>query len=84
MIGIVTLERVSDGIRREASDEYENVEQAEYLWTEGNWACDCNRALAFARAAGEPDPEPRPCGSVAFRAVSIRMGEAVVTLDDAA
>jgi hypothetical protein len=26
------------------------------MWTEGNYACDCNRALFFARAVGLPDP----------------------------
>jgi hypothetical protein len=32
----------------------------EWLWTEGNYSCDCNRALFFARANGEPDPN-EPC-----------------------
>jgi hypothetical protein len=25
----------------------------EYIWTEGNYACDCNRELFFRRALGE-------------------------------
>lgn len=33
----------------------------EYIWSEGNYACDCNRANFFARAAGEDDPD-RECG----------------------
>jgi hypothetical protein len=34
----------------------ENGEFQEFLWTEGNYACDCNRALFFARAVGNGDP----------------------------
>jgi hypothetical protein len=26
-------------------------------WSGGNYSCDCNRALFFARAKGEPDPD---------------------------
>lgn len=26
-----------------------------FIWSDGNFACDCNRRLLFARAAGEPD-----------------------------
>lgn len=36
-----------------------------YGWTDGNFGCDCNRHLFFARAAGEPDPETE-CGDVRF------------------
>jgi hypothetical protein len=25
---------------------------SEYLWSEGNFSCDCNRALEFSRAKG--------------------------------
>lgn len=32
-----------------------------FYLTEGNLGCGCNRALEFARAGGEPDPEDRPC-----------------------
>lgn len=28
-----------------------------YIWEEGSYSCDCNRALLFARAAGEPEPD---------------------------
>lgn len=34
---------------------------SEYLWSEGNYSCDCNRALFFAEAHGENDPD-RDCG----------------------
>lgn len=36
-----------------------------FMWTDGNYGCDCNRALFFARAAGEEDADV-PCGNSAF------------------
>lgn len=41
----------------------------EFCWTEGNYSCDCNRALFFARAGDEPDPDDRACGEVAYTAL---------------
>lgn len=37
----------------------------DYLWTEGNYACDCNRALFFAWAKGE-EPKEGECGETAY------------------
>ncbi len=38
---------------------------ADRLWSEGNYACDCNRAIFFAKAKGEPAPGC-PCGYERF------------------
>ena len=37
---------------------------SDWLWTEGNYGCDCNRALFFARAFGEDETEAeeQECG----------------------
>lgn len=51
------------------TDEYEypNTYQAVWQWTEGNYGCDCNRALFFARARGLDDPN-HSCGDgIAYR-----------------
>ena len=37
-----------------------------FWWTEGNMGCDCNRALAFARAADEDEPKNPSCGDTGF------------------
>jgi len=29
-----------------------------YLWSEGNYSCDCNRAIFFWRAGPKDEPEP--------------------------
>jgi hypothetical protein len=40
---------------------------AEFLWTEGNYGCDCNRALHFYNWS--EDADDRECGDVEFTAV---------------
>lgn len=36
-----------------------------FMWTEGNFGCDCNRELMFALCKGELAPD-RSCGSTGF------------------
>jgi len=52
-----------------ASDsEWEDVH--EFLWTEGNLACDCNRHLEFERAGGrEPGAREVGCGDERYTAL---------------
>ncbi len=54
----------------------------EFCWSRatGNFGCDCNRALFFARAIGEEDKGERPCGEKAYR-VRIEEDGAVVFED---
>ena len=44
-----------------------------FMWNTGNYRCDCNRALFFARAAHEPEPVDPPCGHERFT-VTIQHG----------
>lgn len=56
-----------------------------YLWTEGNFACDCNRHLFFERAGGTDDSEGEdcPCGEVIYQVpCAIMQSGRVVELDD--
>lgn len=62
---LIKIKRNSDGLIREYNDEYPWSETMEYLWSEGNFGCDCNRALFFARAVGEDDPDCE-CGDTEF------------------
>jgi len=41
---------------------FEDGEFQDFLWSEGNYACDCNRSLFFARAKGVEDDPDRECG----------------------
>lgn len=44
-------------------------EHSDYLWTEGNYACDCNRQLFFERAGGHVPDDGYPCGMERYTAV---------------
>lgn len=63
---LCTLRRKSDGKVVEYRDEWtlDNLDGVVYQWTDGNYGCDCNRTLFFARASGEdePDMDSLECG----------------------
>jgi hypothetical protein len=46
-------------------DIFDAIRGAHYMWTDGNYACDCNRGLMFARAHDE-DVEDIACGHSRF------------------
>lgn len=52
----------STGERSTVVMDFSEDADPEYMFTEGNYGCDCNRRLFMARAAGRPDPDPSPCG----------------------
>jgi hypothetical protein len=56
---------------------------ADYLWRDGNYACDCNRALFFARAGGEEDPEVK-CGTSLFTVTKVEYEGEIVYLEKGA
>jgi len=37
----------------EDEDTYESEDSIYFAWVDGNYSCDCNRAIAFARAGGD-------------------------------
>lgn len=37
-----------------------------FLWAEGNFSCDCNRAIFWHAQLGLPEPEDLPCGEIAY------------------
>lgn len=45
--------------------EYGNGEDSVFIWEEGNYACDCNRALFFYRAQNLSEKEI-DCGTGKF------------------
>ncbi len=44
----------------------------DYIWSEGNYACDCNRALFFAAAAGEERDDSINCSDGRFVIAAIK------------
>lgn len=59
----VIVRRNSDGAISQSRWQFWDwsSEWPEYIWEEGNYACDCNRAIFFASGRGEPQPD-RACG----------------------
>lgn len=59
---ILHIRRNADGVVRTMPETFNNY----YLWSDGNYSCDCNRALFFARAVDEAEPDEPPCGETAY------------------
>ena len=54
-----------------------------YLWSQGNYSCDCNRQLLFERAKGnEPDWDMAMCGESKYTVLKIIAEDAIVYAED--
>ena len=64
----VEIKRNADGLTRVYPfPEYGwDTDMDDYMWSDGNYSCDCNRALFFARAADEDDDIDIQCGESAY------------------
>jgi hypothetical protein len=66
IVTVATLFDPATGRRVDVTETFKDYTElaADYMWTEGNYSCDCNRRLFMARALGEPEPEDpnNPCG----------------------
>lgn len=78
----VALRRTSDGQVRVYQDRGTRRDDGsfnDFIWCDGNFACDCNRYDFFERAGGrEPDDEESenaPCGHTAYVVDYIKDGE---------
>lgn len=59
------------GVQRTFTYDEKSEDGLLFMWTEGNYSCDCNRSLFFARAAKEEEIDI-PCGEGGFRLVALR------------
>jgi len=71
----VYIRRNSDGLIRcyEELDWHEDSEYPYFIWSEGNFACDCNRYLFWCRAADEPESEDGPEHRCGYERYSVRI-----------
>lgn len=64
----IHITEVATGITRiyhhNDDPDWERID-GDYVWPDGNYGCDCNRALFFARAGGEEDIDIE-CGEERF------------------
>ncbi len=64
---LVRIKKVETGeIAFHAGRYCDDWGRREYIWTEGNYSCDCNREVFFKRAMGV-EPVDVECGWGAFR-----------------
>ena len=65
----IEIMRVSDGATRRYHDPSAWEDYSEYMWSDGNYSCDCNRSLFFARATGGEVglEESEDCGNASYR-----------------
>lgn len=61
----VEIRRNSDGVVRDYSEDVPWDDCSDYMWSDGNYGCDCNRGLFFDRAANEENDDV-PCGTSQF------------------
>ncbi len=67
---IVLLKNNETGEERKIHHDEDWDDGSNYLWTEGNYSCDCNRHLFFERSIGRrPDKEEMVCGDIKYTAV---------------
>jgi hypothetical protein len=76
----VEIRRNSDGVVRTYEDKW--PWDGDYIWADGNYSCDCNRALFFARAVEDDDETDANCGNGAY-SVRITEGGKLLYQDDA-
>jgi hypothetical protein len=70
---IVTLCNNETGaVRRYREDSVWN-DTGEFMWFEGNFACDCNRHMMFQRARGEEPEWHTPCGHTRYTVLNIEL-----------
>ena len=64
----ITIRRNSSGETRVYSDAYvwDEEEHLVYQWTDGNYGCDCNRAIFFETAGGTANAGEDECGTGVF------------------
>ncbi len=71
----VAIRRVEDGLVRIYRSDHETRDDEgrfnDYIWSEGNFACDCNRHDFFEEAAGGESHDDVPCSDGRFIIESI-------------
>ena len=66
-IPTVWIRRNADGETRMCTEIEKWDDVDEFMWSDGNYRCDCNRALFFYRAAGMKSEDIEvECGDDAF------------------
>lgn len=77
----VRMRNNETGEVRDLSMDFEWPESdGDFLWSDGNYACDCNRALFFFNWG--PEAEDRHCGVDGFSVQSITLPDGRMVYSD--
>jgi hypothetical protein len=76
------IRRNSDGLVRQCRTDWSVDDPSDFIWSEGNYACDCNRYLFFQRAADEPDDDVVACGATAYTVLRIELNDGTVVYSE--
>lgn len=73
---VAVIKRVADGALSTYREEFNSTspwepESSDFIWTEGNYACDCNRELFFCRGLDIDEPEDVECTHGRYTLVSV-------------
>ena len=79
---VAHIRRNSDGLVRQYQCEWPVDYSDEFLWSEGNYSCDCNRYSFFQQAANEPEPADIACGSSAYTVLSIELRDGMIVYSE--
>lgn len=77
---IATIRRVSDGVQADCPMKSDWDDLSEFWWSEGNFACDCNRGDCFHRALTSEDTDEE-CGDDRYQ-VRITLPDGTVPYDE--
>ncbi len=70
---VIDIMKMSTGERRTWQSDLGWDKHSKFLWKDGNFSCDCNRASFFRQAGGdEPSAQWRDCSDGEFRVVAIK------------
>lgn len=64
----ITITKIETGEIATSVESYHDFRLADFMWSEGNYSCDCNRELFFARWRGEEEPAEHCCSEDRFNA----------------
>lgn len=67
----VFIQKNSTGEVREYKCDFEWTDNSTFMWTEGNFSCDCNLSLFFLEVGGQEDDENQLCGNKDFKITKI-------------
>ena len=83
------IHRNSDGataLHRWETTLYDNDPEAadavNFMWGDGNYACDCNRYLFFERAVGRVPSDHYECGDSAYSLIWLKLNGEVIAEEE--